>query len=101
MTITCDTCDRKFLYIKGITGKRFCSRKCHLKQHNTLKHQRKAGRAGGAIKISLRGTGTKTYVKEFGRHQHRVVMERILGRTLTFQEVVHHKDGDKHNNHPQ
>jgi hypothetical protein len=29
---------------------------------------------------------------------HRVVMENHLGRLLTKGEVVHHKDGNKHNN---
>lgn len=31
---------------------------------------------------------------------HRVMMERKLGRPLSFSEVVHHIDGNKHNNHP-
>ena len=31
---------------------------------------------------------------------HRVVMENKLGRLLKGDEVVHHKDGNKHNNHP-
>lgn len=35
------------------------------------------------------------YVRE-----HRLVMERKLGRRLTADEVVHHQDGDKSNNHP-
>ena len=32
--------------------------------------------------------------------EHRVVMEQVLGRPLTDQERVHHKDGDKLNNDP-
>lgn len=32
--------------------------------------------------------------------QHRLVMERVLGRHLLPQEVVHHKDGDPTNNRP-
>lgn len=29
---------------------------------------------------------------------HRVVVENFIGRLLTKDEVVHHKDGNKHNN---
>jgi hypothetical protein len=35
------------------------------------------------------------------RGEHRVVIERILGRKLAFNEVVHHIDGDRHNNDPR
>lgn len=42
-----------------------------------------------------------TYRKSFGLHEHRRVMERLLGRKLTSDEVVHHIDGDKHNNKPE
>lgn len=33
--------------------------------------------------------------------EHRLVMEQVLGRYLTADEVVHHKDGDKLNNLPE
>lgn len=47
-----------------------------------------------------RGRGSKWYVKDGGRHQHRVVAERMLGRPLFKGEIVHHKDGNKKNNDP-
>jgi hypothetical protein len=49
---------------------------------------------------SRRGTGTKGYIKLHGRHEHRVVAEKKIGRTLQRWEIVHHKDHDKHNNDP-
>lgn len=47
---------------------------------------------------ATRGTGTKGYVKVDGRHEHRIVAEKTGGRPLTYEDVVHHIDGDKHNN---
>lgn len=32
---------------------------------------------------------------------HRYVAERIIGRKLTREEIVHHKDGNKLNNEPE
>ncbi|MGI5965423.1 MAG: HNH endonuclease [Anaerotruncus rubiinfantis] len=41
-----------------------------------------------------------SYRKLYGRHEHRVAAEKMLGRHLTQEEVVHHVDGDKRNNTP-
>lgn len=41
-----------------------------------------------------------TYRKLFGRHEHRVIAEEQLGRTLRSDEHVHHKDHNRQNNAP-
>ena len=41
-----------------------------------------------------------TYRKLHGRHEHRVIAEQMLGRALKRNEIVHHIDGNKHNNEP-
>lgn len=43
---------------------------------------------------------TSGYTKRLGKHEHRVVMENILGRPLRRDEIVHHIDGNKANNNP-
>lgn len=78
---------------------RYCSRACHFKNEPNPVQARIAGKKGGLVIIKkTRGTGTKGYIKENGRHQHRRVMEAHLGRKLTSDEVVHHIDENKHNN---
>lgn len=77
---------------------RYCSRKCHFRNDATFEQKSAAGKKGALTNITKRGTGTKGYVKEYGRHQHRIVMEKHLERKLKSDEIVHHIDENKHNN---
>ena len=72
----------------------------HLSEYN-FKHnsERMTEEVKAKLCLSRLGTGEgKTYKKLHGRHVHRIVAEKILGRPLKPGEVVHHIDGDKRNN---
>lgn len=58
-------------------------------------HQARAARAAAR----KRKRKTK-YLKTGNRHTHRRVAERVIGRPLTSDEIVHHIDEDSHNNDP-
>jgi hypothetical protein len=72
---------------------KFCGFKC--------KQIAAAIKSGIAVAAKYRGTGTIGYVKFNGRHEHRVVAEQMLGRPIIRGEIVHHLNGDKHDNRPE
>lgn len=51
------------------------------------------------LKIT-QGIPVKTYTKYLGEAEHRRIARAKIGRDLASNEVVHHKDGDRHNNKP-
>ena len=53
-----------------------------------------------AALIKNNAAKSDTYLKHYGRHVHRIIAEQMLGRKLNSNEVVHHIDGNKHNNEP-
>lgn len=95
----CKRCGTPFHRHNGNVKAKYCSRLCACRDRNTKAHQKRAGKIGGHITgEKTRGTGTKGYIKRDQKHEHRMVVEKILGRKLKSSEVVHHKNKNKHNN---
>lgn len=119
---------RMYKYPSQIHRHNFCSRKCladfssreknpeayndlkdygniseHMKQLNAVMNPSRMDFPTRAkLSVKRRGSGSgKSYAKSFGRHTHRMVAERMLGRKLKPGEVVHHIDGNKRNNAPE
>lgn len=131
VNLTCDWCGKKFLRESSRLKENqhhFCSRKClaafssksrnpegylTLKDYKNIgKHLSELNRKLNPTRMTLQtrkklrairlGTGKgKTYTKIYGRHEHRVIAEKLLGRTLRSGETVHHYDGNKRNNAPE
>jgi hypothetical protein len=87
----CETCGAKFKPRKPTSTT--CSPRCRNARTSRLSAAKRAATQRG------RGDG-KAYRKHLGRHEHRVVMEQMIGRSLRAGEVVHHIDGNKLNNDP-
>lgn len=45
--------------------------------------------------------GATSYRKVRGEHEHRKIMARIVGRPLTYDDVVHHINGNPRDNRPE
>lgn len=129
VTVMCNWCGKKFeKWPSVIKRHNFCSRQCladfsnktknpggylNLKDYTKMgEHLARLNRELNPTRMRLEtrrklrnarlesGDGV-TYMKYFGVHEHRVVAERMLGRSLTGDEVVHHIDGDIRNNNPE
>lgn len=80
----------------------FCSRHCNMIHMNRIMNpNRMTPETRRKLRESKLNTGDgKSYSKTYGRHTHRIVAEKILGRPLKEGEIVHHIDGNKRNNDP-
>jgi hypothetical protein len=78
-------------HTKGpLRGIRFCSRSCANKARGSKGHIDRHG-----YKVMPKGSRKAPQI-----YEHRVIMEKMLGRKLTKTETVHHKNGDRLDNRP-
>lgn len=106
----CFRCDKPFERYPGKQKNKrtFCSRDCYHLQMAEENLSKRVNQKGGLtveerLKMSKSKKGEnngRTYEKTLGRHTHRIVMEKMVGRPLEKGEVVHHIDGNPRNNHP-
>lgn len=89
VTTPCEHCGAGIAH-RDSEVRRFCSTKCRTgyRAKNAVGHINDSGYRV----ISVNGTP---------RLEHRVVMERMIGRSLTPDETVHHRNGDRCDNRPE
>lgn len=97
ISLICQNCGNPFTVPFKLRKQRFCGHSCVVKFYKPGSFITEDSIKRNADARRGRGNG---YVKRDGRHEHRSVMERKLGRLLLPGEIVHHVDEIKGNNDP-
>jgi hypothetical protein len=111
MNNSCKTCGKS-------CDRQWCSQLCHARFRRTGEDRQCKGcgntfyASGAEIKRNnglfcsipcrrkYKAEHARAYLKKGRKSIHRIVAEQKLGRPLQRGEVVHHIDGNRHNNHP-
>jgi hypothetical protein len=86
----CERCGK--VIIKGYRGQRFCSHQCRTRPLGSKRH------IHGYVQIRV-GRGHPGADSQGWIFEHREVLARHIGRPLEKHETVHHKNGDRTDNH--
>ena len=104
----CERCGAPIDLAKG--GRRYCSSRCQLDAEADRRRTRMASWDMADVERALdnghRHKGRDGYIKVYlpgrgARVEHRLVMERMIGRLLHGDENVHHKNGIRDDNRPE
>lgn len=92
----CLTCGKVFILNKGKgQGRKFCSLRCrNLGMMGKNHHHWKGGKVKRGKYWSIKTRSHPSHRSGFYVKEHRLIMEKYLGRYLTEKEVVHHINGD-------
>lgn len=94
-----NTIKRKYKESNPSYNKRkYCSQQCWHKSRPKLKGKAHPSWKGGRY-ITKEGY-IRLHTKDKQVLEHRIVVEQILGRPLTSNEIIHHKNGVKDDNRP-
>lgn len=103
-SLTCDWCGEPF-QVRPSSPSRFCSWDCQVEGKRT----KALDREHNGRRVQLRNPGyiyvwepdhPKAFMYDGWYPEHRLVVEKQIGRVLETEEIIHHKDGQKDNNAP-
>ncbi len=106
----CGVCGKQF--VSYIDGAKYCSQKCYHEAREGMKRPDVTRRLMGAGNprwnggkricnngyVAIRTKGHPYSTKDGYVMEHRLVVEKSVGRYLNPEEKIHHKDGDVRNN---
>jgi hypothetical protein len=103
LTKVCPACDASFVVSYKRRGQRYCDHKCAFAVIGHLARAKAyLPEVRNKLADKMRGGGAgKSYIKRDGRHEHRTIAEKKIGRALVPGEIVHHDDDNKRNNDPE
>jgi hypothetical protein len=98
--LSCAVCGKEFDTVGRTRPKqaKFCSRQCSARAGCMANAEASKRRDPDSYKVVERNGYRMRRSGKWYRYEHRIVMEEHLGRSLRSDEIVHHINGDKHDN---